>query len=199
MPSNKTSVSSTRKKHESQGGFSLLEMVVAMVILTVGLLGVASAIGYALMATNNGRSITNTKLLVASVLEQMENLRDTGNLTFGQIANAGSVDNSDSDTVFAGFPVGFQAVSSEPGPDGVYGTADDRIAPGPDGVYGTADDFTDAARQIQGVSRQIAITSLSATLKRIEVTIKFSANGGAQQQIQGVSYLNDDSHGNYIP
>ena len=198
MSNNKTSETSKRNR-QSESGFSLLEMVVAMVILTVGLLGVASAISYALMATNNGRSITNTKLLVVSVLEQMENLRDTGNLTFGQIANAGGVDNSGADTVFPGFPTGFQPISTEPGPDGVFGTDDDRIAPGPDGVYGTGDDFTDQSRQIQGVSRQIVITNLSSTLKRIEVTVKFTTSTGATQQIQGVSYLNDDSHGNYIP
>ena len=198
MLSNKSTFASKRH-HDSENGFSLLEMVVAMTVLSVGMLGVGSAIGYALMATNNGRSITNTKLLVVSVLEQMETLRDTGNLTFGQIANQGGVDNSGTDTVFAGFPVGFQSISTEPGPDGVFGTDDDRIAQGPDGVYGTGDDFTDQSRVIQGVSRQIVITNLSGTLKRIEVTVRFQASGGHTQEIQGVSYLNDDSHGNYIP
>jgi prepilin-type N-terminal cleavage/methylation domain-containing protein len=187
------------RKRESQGGFSLLEMVVALVILTVGLLGVASAIGYALMASNSGRSITNTKLLVVSVLEQMETLRDTGNLTFGQIANAGQVDNTGADTSFAGFPTAFRPVSTNPGPDGIWGTSDDLVAAGPDGVYGTADDVTDQSLAIRGVTRQVTITSLSSTLKRIQVTVSYSANGGSAQQIVGVSYLNDDSHGNYIP
>lgn len=69
MPSNKSKIIS-RRRQANEGGFSLLEMVVAMTILSVGLLGVGSAIGYALMATNNGRSITNTKLLVVSVLDK---------------------------------------------------------------------------------------------------------------------------------
>jgi prepilin-type N-terminal cleavage/methylation domain-containing protein len=198
MPNNKTKITSKRHR-DSQGGFSLLEMVVAMTILSVGLLGVGSAIGYALMVTNNGRKITNTKLLVVSVLEQMETLRDTGNLTFGQIANVGGVDNTDADHTFPGFPVGFQAISTEPGPDGLFGTDDDRVAQGPDGVYGTNDDFTDQSRTVPGVSRQIVITNLSPTLKRIEVTVRFAVSGGHTQDIQGVSYLNDDSHGNYIP
>src|SRR5882762_11194852 len=81
---------------QSDCGFSLLEMVVAATLLTVGLLGVASAIGYAMVASNHGRSITNTKLLAVSILEQMETLRDTGNLTFGQIANVGQVNNVNS-------------------------------------------------------------------------------------------------------
>src|SRR5678816_2199471 len=75
-------------KSNSSAGFTLLETVVAMVILSTALLGVASAIGYALMVSNSGRGVTNTKLLVVSVLEQMETLRNNGQLTFGQIANA---------------------------------------------------------------------------------------------------------------
>lgn len=189
------------RKTERHGdrGFTLLEMVIALNILTVGLLGVAAAIGYALMASNHGRQITNTKLLVVSALEQMETLRDNGNLSFGQIANTGQVDNTGADNTFAGFATGFQAISTQPGPDGIYGTADDlSIAPGPDGIYGTADDVIDQTRIVPGYTRQIVISSLSPTLKRIEVTVTYNARG-MQRQIVGVSYLNDDSHGNYIP
>jgi prepilin-type N-terminal cleavage/methylation domain-containing protein len=191
-------VSSSTRNSKNEGGFTLLEMVVAVTILTVGLLGTAAAIGYALMASNHGRKITNTKLLIVSVLEQTETLRDTGDLTFAQIANAGNVDDTGADHPFAGFPTGFQPISTEPGQDGIYGTADDLVNPGPDGIYGTADDFTDQSRVIQGATRQIAITSLSSTLKRIEVTVTYTL-GGKTKQIVGVSYLNDDAHSNYIP
>ena len=93
--------------NRSEGGFSLLEMVIAITILGVGLLGAASAIGYALVASNHGRSITNTKLLAVSMLEQMETLRDTNNLTFGQIANVGQVNNGGAVRNFSGFQPGF--------------------------------------------------------------------------------------------
>src|SRR2546426_6764679 len=72
--------SNARTNQSSQGGFTLLEMVVAMVVLTIGLLGVAQAISYALMASNRGRGVTNSKMLVVSALEQMETLRNTGQL-----------------------------------------------------------------------------------------------------------------------
>src|SRR5438270_1137572 len=81
-------------RRRSQVGFTMIEMVVAMMVLMVGLLALASAVGYAINVTNSGRGVTNTKLLVVSVLEQMENLRNTGELSFGQIANAGAVDNT---------------------------------------------------------------------------------------------------------
>lgn len=65
---------------KSDCGFSLLEMVVAATLLTIGLMAVASALGYAMIAGNHGRAITNTKLLAVSMLEQMETLRNTGKM-----------------------------------------------------------------------------------------------------------------------
>jgi prepilin-type N-terminal cleavage/methylation domain-containing protein len=184
--------------HDAQGGFSLLEMVVAITLLTFGLLGAASAIGYAMVASNHGRSITNTKLLAVSILEQMETLRDTSNLTFRQIANVGQVNNSGAVKTFTGFQPGFQQVSTMPGPDGIFGTADDLTDAGPDAVYGTADDFSNPNFAVLGVTRQIQITDLSATLKKIQVTVEYSA-GSSLQRVTAISYLNDNSTSQYIP
>jgi prepilin-type N-terminal cleavage/methylation domain-containing protein len=182
----------------SDAGFSLLEMVVAATILTLGLLGVASAIGYAMVASNHGRGITNTKLLAVSVLEQMETLRNTGALTFGQIANVGSVDDTGASKPFVGFQPGFQQVSTNPGPDGMFGTADDLIDAGPDGVFGNGDDFVNPAFAVVGVTRQIEVTMLGDNLKRVQVTINYPS-GNSMRQLKAVSYLNDNSHGIYVP
>jgi hypothetical protein len=168
-----------------------------MVVLSTALLGVASAIGYALMVSNSGRGVTNTKLLVVSILEQMESLRNNEQLTFGQIANTGQVDNSGGGN-FAGFPTGFNDVSTNPGADGIFGTADDLIDAGVDGVFGTADDYTNTNLLRVGYTREIVITNLSPTLKRIQVTLRYSANGGVRKELVGVSYLNDNSHTNYL-
>jgi prepilin-type N-terminal cleavage/methylation domain-containing protein len=185
-------------QRRAQQGFSLLEMLIAMSILTTGLLAVASTIGYALLVSNSGRGITNTKLLIVSVLEQMETLRNTETLTFGQIANEADVDNTGADWNFVGFPNTFLPVSINPGPDGIFGTNDDLLDPGPDSVYGTADDFINAALARNGVTRQILITSLSPQLKRIQITLRYSPNGGESRDLVGVSYLNDNAHSNYI-
>jgi len=185
----------TKTDRSAEKGFSLLEMVVAMLVLTIGLLGVASAIGYALMASNRGRGITNSKMLIVSALEQMETLRDTGQLNFAEISNAQQPNSS-----FRGFPTGFQPVSTVPGPDGVFGTADDlSVAPGADGYYGTADDTLDWTRARPGVTRQIIITDLNPLLKKIQVTLRYSPNGNETRDLVGISYLNDDAHSNYIP
>ena len=181
-----------RSHHE--GGFTLLEMVVAMLVLTIGLLGVASAIGYSLMASNRGRGVTNSKMIIVSTLEQMEMLRDTGQLNFQEISNT-----QVTGSAFIGFPSDFREVSTSPGPDGIFGTADDLRSPGPDGYYGDSDDFTDPSLARPGVKRQILITQLNPLLKKIQVTLRYTPNGNESRDLVGISYLNDDAHSNYIP
>jgi prepilin-type N-terminal cleavage/methylation domain-containing protein len=183
---------------KSDCGFSLLEMVVAATLLTIGLMAVASALGYAMIAGNHGRAITNTKLLAVSMLEQMETLRNSGQLTFGQIANAGQVNNTGASRTFGGFPPGPQQVSTEPGPDGIFGTADDLIDAGNDNQFGTPDDFINPGFAVVSVTRQIQITSLSSTLKRVQVTINYPASG-QMRQLDAVCYLNDNASGNFTP
>lgn len=194
MPNNRRS----QKKGRTDSGFSLLELVIAATILTVGLLAVASSIGYAMVAGNHGRAITNTKLLVVSILEQMETLRNTGNMTFGQIANVGQVDNTGAARSFVGFQTGFQQISTNPGPDGIFGTADDLIDSGTDGIFGTVDDFVNPSFAVVGYTREIQITSLSSTLKKITVTVSYPVNGN-MKQLAAVCYLNDNSRSNFIP
>lgn len=187
-----------RPDRNSDFGFSLLEMVVAASLLTIGLMAVASALGYAMMAGNYGRAITNTKLLAVSMLEQMETLRNTGHLTFDQIANVGQVDSTGATRAFGGFPPGPQQVSTEPGPDGIFGTADDLTDAGNDNQFGTPDDFINPAFAVVGVTRQIQITSLDDTLKRVDVTINYPASGQMRQLVVS-SYLGDIANSNFTP
>jgi prepilin-type N-terminal cleavage/methylation domain-containing protein len=198
MPMRMSNSRRLKTKGRSDFGFSLLELVVAATILTVGLLAVASSIGYAMVAGNHGRAITNTKLLVVSILEQMETLRNTGNLSFGQIANVGQVDNTGASRNFGGFQTGFQQISTNPGPDGIFGTSDDLIDAGTDRIFGTTDDFINPNFAVIGYTREIKISSLSTTLKKITVTVRYPVNGSLKQLV-AICYLNDNSRSNFIP
>jgi type II secretory pathway pseudopilin PulG len=186
-----------RASHGPELGLTLLEVVISMMILMVGLLAVAGAVVYSVNASNMSRNVTDAKQIIVSTLEQMENLRNTGVLTFAQIANTGAVDNTGAAHNFAGFPTGFQPVSIQPGPDGIFGTADDLVDPGPDGVYGTGDDFTNNALARTGYTRQIVISSLSDNLKKIQVTLHYPGANGTTLTLVGTSYLNYDSRGTY--
>jgi type II secretory pathway pseudopilin PulG len=183
-----------REQRRSESGITILEMVVSMMILTIGLLGLAAAIGYAVTVSNKGRNVTNSKLLVVSILEQTETLRNTSQLTFGQIANTGQQNNTGATRAFGGFPDTFMPVSINPGPDGIWGTDDDLRNPGnyPGAVYGDGDDFDDPTWAAAGFSRQILITNLNSDLKRVQVTLRYPDVNGQTQQLVGVSYLNND-------
>jgi type II secretory pathway pseudopilin PulG len=196
MPNNQ-STRAGRREFDSEAGITILEMVAAMMVLTIGLLGLAASIGYAVTVSNRGRNLTNTKLVAVSLLEQMETLRNTEQLTFGQIANAGAVDNSGATWNFAGFPTGYQLLSKNPGPDGIFGTTDDFISPGTNQIYGDGDDFTDTSLALPGYSREIVISNLSLNLKRIQVTVRYPDGGGQLRNLVAVSYLNNDARANF--
>jgi hypothetical protein len=169
----------SNRRLNSEAGVTIIEMVISMLIVTIGLLALAGAIGYAMMVSNKGRNVSNTKLLVVSMLEQVETLRNTRQLTFGQIANTGGVDNTGASREFGGFPTSFISVTSEPGLDGIFGTLDDPIA------------------SATPYSRQVLITNLNPNLKRIQVTLRYADAGGKMQDLRGVSYLNNDTRSNF--
>ena len=176
---------------QQEAGFSLLEMVIAMSLMSVGLLAVAAAISFALASSTTSRNVSESKQIITQTMEQIESLRNTRQLRFEQIANTGSVDNSNSETNFAGFSTGFVAVASNPGSDGVYGTPDD-----PAETQTTNSNSRDNPnRRRDSFKRRITISSINPLLKKIEVTTRYNMMNGKTIELTGVSYLNDDSHG----
>lgn len=177
----------------NENGFSLIEAVVAIFIITIGLLGTAAAITYSLEFGAVSRNVGNAKLLIVSTIEEIESLRNTRRLDFKQIANTGSVDNSGTPNSFGGFSTGWKEISTEPGPDGVNGTDDDLRRAGPDNTYGTGDDFNDPALVRSGYVREIVITNLNPTLKKVVINIRYYGAGGKVGTLSGVCYLNDEA------
>ncbi len=178
---------------KNENGFTLVEAVIAIFIVTIALIGTAGAITYALEYSTLSKNSTNAKLVITSMIEQVESLRNTRRLQFRQIANVGSVDNTGVAINFTGFTTGFNEVSLNPGPDGVNGTTDDLINPGPDFIYGNGDDFTDPSYARSGFTRQVLITDLSVFVKKVEVKVRYQAAAGKIGTLTGVCYLNNDS------
>lgn len=188
--SQKNSIGNYIKK---QDGFSLIEAVVAIFIITIGLIGTAAALGYAIHYGSISRNVTGAKSVIFAQIEEIEALRNSRRLDFKQIANAGGVDNSNTPAVFSGFSTGFKDLSLNPGPDGVNGTDDDLRDKGADGVYGTGDDFDNPALVRSGYTRQITITNLSSSMKKVEIRVRYLGSGGTVGEIAGVCYLNDEA------
>jgi prepilin-type N-terminal cleavage/methylation domain-containing protein len=177
----------------SEKGFTLVEVVAAIFIVTIGLMGTAAAITYALEFGAISRNVTSAKSVIISSIEEIETLRNARRLEFKQIANVGAVNNAGTTNTFSGFSTGFQAVSKEPGRDGVNGTADDFIARGADEIFGTADDFNNPELARAGYRRRIEITNLSDSIKEILITVQYVGRAGKVGEISGVCYLNDEA------
>lgn len=186
-----------RDKTSDKGeqGFSMVEVIIAIFILTIGLMSTAAAVTFALEFGAISKNVSNGKLVIVSSIEEIESLRNSRRLDFKQIANVGGVDNNGSPNSFNGFSTEFRAVSLSPGPDGVNGTNDDLTDPGTDGVFGSGDDFNNPALERSGYSRRIKITNLtgSETIKKVEIKVRYIGAGGKLGEITGVAYLNNEA------
>jgi prepilin-type N-terminal cleavage/methylation domain-containing protein len=165
------------KNHGRQQGFTLLETMISMVVLTIGLVALLGVVGMAMTATQTSQEDMIAKKLAQEAVESIYTARDTANVTWSQILNTGS----------GGiFVPGFQAIN-QAGADGIFGTADDALAggqvltlAGPDGIYGTADDVTVA---LTNFTRSIAITTVAnpstpgvnySNLRQLTISIQYS-------------------------
>ncbi len=179
----KTDVSIRRKCRQS--GFSLIEVLIAMVVLTIGLLGVLATLEVAMAATETSQEDMLARQAASEAMESIFNARDTSQLGFAAINNVG--------TGSGIFVVGTSPLYCA-GPDGIIGTADDTSCltasgavcpnpagtanapecltePGPDGILGTADD---KIVSLANFSRTITITSFSQTLQLVTITITYT-------------------------
>jgi prepilin-type N-terminal cleavage/methylation domain-containing protein len=174
----------TRAFRNSKQGFSLLETMIAIVVLSIGVLTLAGvlATGLAYMGMSQLDYMAQQK--ASEVVESIFTARDSSALTWPQILNT-----SDGGI----FTVGATPLL-QPGVDGIVGTVDDAlpvdciIGPGPDGILGTADD---TCVPLQGFTRTIAITTNvngDTSLRQITVTINYPA-GKFARQYQLVTFI----------
>ena len=173
-----------KPRAHSESGFTVLEVLIAGVLLCVGFLALAYnfTMGFAVVMTAQEDTIARQKAREA--LESVLTGRNTQNISFDQIDNVGTGNGI--------FLTGFQPLYQS-GADGIIGTADDTAEgmetvtlPGPDGILGTADDVVQPLGNYQ---RKIEITSRSGTLKEIKITIQYTTPPGLTRSVVTVSYV----------
>jgi prepilin-type N-terminal cleavage/methylation domain-containing protein len=178
------------RRNRSQNGFTLLETMIALAILSFGVLSLASFYSQGLQNSKRVQMqyIANEKAQEA--LETIFTSRDTQLLSFAQINNISQ------GGVFKDGPQPLLA----PGPDGLVGTADDDAnnpdvivtGPGPDGILGTPDDTTIPLNP--WMTRTIAIAPVANYTDMVQVTITVSYSyAGQVAQVQLVSYISSYS------
>jgi len=168
----------------AQRGFTLLEVLISMTVLTIGLLSLLGVFGVAMASTQTSELDLIAKQVATQSMESMYTARDTDNVAWEAIQNT-TVTNPDGTTGI--FVTGFQPIN-QPGVDGIFGTADDSVAaaekltpPGPDGTYGNTDD-TNAAYTLTNFKRQITISNndpfsgvlLPANLRSYTIAIQYT-------------------------
>lgn len=171
-----TTRSGPPSRHAAEQGFTLLEVMISMVVLTVGLVSLLGVFGLSMAATQTSQQDMIAKQLANEALESIITARNTSQLTWDQIESVG--------TGSGIFMTGFQPINLA-GADGIIGTSDDATAgiqvlrePGPDGIYGTSDDVL---VPLTGYQRQITIGqvvdaggNVMTTLRSINVTVQYS-------------------------
>lgn len=125
-----------RREH-NDSGLSLVEVVVASLVLVTGLVAVAYGVTLGLAVVTSSQLDTIARQKAREAMEDVLTARDDANITFDQVCNVGS----GASCIFVN---GFTALTT-PGPDEIVNTADDGPTetvwtPGPDGILGTADD-----------------------------------------------------------
>jgi prepilin-type N-terminal cleavage/methylation domain-containing protein len=165
----------------AESGFSLLEVMISMSILTVGLVSLLGVFGLAMAATQSSQQDMIAKQLADEALESIVTARNTSQLGWDDIQNQGSSCSSGSGTCGL-FMIGSQPIYGA-GADGIFGTADDSASglqylnePGPDGIYGTSDDVQIPLTSFQRTILITPVTSggvVSGTLRAVNITVQY--------------------------
>jgi prepilin-type N-terminal cleavage/methylation domain-containing protein len=174
---------------KQQRGFTLIETMIAIVVMTVGLLAVVASFATALAATQSAQEDLIARHKALDAMESIYTARNAQQIPFA------SINNTASGGIFLS---GAQPLLCA-GADGIGGTADDApctvpgsglacpggveclVLPGSDGVLGTADDIT---QTLSNFTRTIAFNpvllptgQVNQNLIAVTITVAYSKGG----------------------
>jgi type II secretory pathway pseudopilin PulG len=177
---------SARKLSRRHAGFTLLEAMISIVILSFGVLGLAAIYAQGIFFASLSQYDYVAEKKAEQAVECIFTARDIKQLTWASIQNVSN------NGVFLNGP---QPILI-PGTDGLVGTVTDEsstdeyitIGPGPDGILGTADDIM--VNLNPWMTRTINITAVTGetNLRMITVTINYQV-GKMNRTYTLVSYI----------
>jgi prepilin-type N-terminal cleavage/methylation domain-containing protein len=183
-------MSRNRRRRNPQSGFTLLEAMIAIVILSFGILSLAAVYAQGIQVANMTQLGYIAEKKAEEAVETIFADRDAHLLQWTNIRNVTGAGGAN-DGVFV---VGPQPLLAA-GPDGLYGTADDDkanpdvviVGPGPDKILGTSDDVVIS---LKNMTRTIDIADVSGEpgLRQITITISYTA-GSMMRQYTLVSFI----------
>lgn len=170
-----------KKKSRRRGssGFSLIEVMIAAVILATGLMSVVGMFVFSISIMQTAQEDLLAREKAKEALETVVSARDTGQISFDQIQNTGTApgifDPNFWPLYIPRLPDGLINTASYIAPGGVYQSV---TLPGKDGILGTGDDIV---VPLSNFSRQITITPVldssgnpDPNMRQIVVTVQYS-------------------------
>jgi type II secretory pathway pseudopilin PulG len=175
-----------RKRSRHLAGFTLLEAMISIFVLTFGVLSLAAVYAQGIFFASLSQYDYVAEKKAEQAVEAIFTARDIKQLTWAAIQNVSN------NGVFLDGP---QPILL-PGTDGLVGTVTDQasadevitIGPGPDGILGTADD--QVVDLNPWMKRTIAITAVTGetNLRMITVTITYQV-GKMSRNYTLISYI----------
>jgi prepilin-type N-terminal cleavage/methylation domain-containing protein len=174
---------------QTEGGFSLIEVMIAIVVMSIGLLAVVASLATALSAAQSGEEDLIARQKALEAMESIYTARNSQQIPFAAVANQSN----------GGIFLDGSSRLLCAGPDGLVGTADDvpcttvagvtcpsggaecMVLPGPDGILGTADDVT---MSLGNFTRTITINPVllpsgapNTNMMAITITVQYTKAG----------------------
>ena len=177
----------------SQRGFTLLEALISIVVLTFGVLSLAAVYAQGIFFTSLSQFDYIAEKKAEQAVEAIFAARDTGTLTWASIQNVSAPGGQ-------GVFLDGQQPILLPGPDGLVGATTDVgqpdelviTGPGSDGKLGTADDLTIDLNPWMKRTITIADVSGETNLRQITITIDYVV-GKTHRTYTLVSYISSFS------
>jgi prepilin-type N-terminal cleavage/methylation domain-containing protein len=183
--------STSRTQAARQRGFTLIEVMIAIAVMSIGLLSVVASIATAIQATQSAQEDLVARQKAMDALESIYTARNSQQVGFSAINNTTA-------SPPGIFLPGAQSLLCA-GPDGLVGTSDDVpcttaggvtcpnggaecwVLPGPDGVLGNGDDVTyslaNFKRTISFSQVRLSTGGINNNMMAVSISVSYTKDG----------------------
>jgi type II secretory pathway pseudopilin PulG len=159
---------------KKQGGFTYLEVMISIVILTVGITAQLSALSLSMVRARSTEERNTARQVASSTIESVFASRDIGSAS--GISNWDAINTKDIDPVNGVFEAGWRPIRVDAGKDGLQGTEDDACAGTGACTVGM---YSNTSLVLKGFERKVEVSDIiepgviRVRKRRITVKIKY--------------------------
>lgn len=163
------------QRDNGEKGFTYIEVIIAIIIMTIGILACLSAISFAMFREQQAENRNTARQITSSALESIFATRDLRN---NNVLNNWTAINNSTAPVPGIFETGWRPIREDAGFDGIQGTPDDAC---PTGISCPSGDSTNTSPEVVGFERRITITDIAepgiSTIRKrkIEISVRYVA------------------------